>query len=543
MNKKLFSWKALAGLALLVAMGLTSCKSGNEVDPETGTTTKPTTPGVIKGDADLTIRVVKPSDFNTQFNSWIGGLSADDLKAKVTDKKSFTIDVETSSMKLAADAKVADLTMTLPAQLSGKTVTINLMNGFAEKKNTLYFNVTTNNDKVVTINLPADEFDFDLTNADAIVDLGGSATISRFTMANAAGAQKPITIGSGLTIFDYASAAPTNYIKVDGTIEALEVAVAPVILQDKGVAVDGSVPNWNPYRVKSFIATADMVIDAQGYKGGEIETLYVDGGVTVTLTNTAGSDNGKNNQLPYVEEIVGLGAGAAVDFDDEDGLTNVDAIIGAAADKQITITQTTTNRLVIYDDIFLNATVTAGWIGVYGPSSISDVTLNGYVDVAAPGPVSTFTFDGVAFAAGTQVDVWKVMNLTPILDANGDQVTRDGYRYLTDITTGTWSGYVKYSEIPASILEVDPTGSRGYWYKAYSIPLYEETTDDFDLTFAFDGCKYNGKDLIVDGLETVAAPTFGWSDVITLDLNSKSYRWARSYDKDKSAWINILVTK
>ena len=25
MNKKLFSWKALAGLALLVAMGMTSC--------------------------------------------------------------------------------------------------------------------------------------------------------------------------------------------------------------------------------------------------------------------------------------------------------------------------------------------------------------------------------------------------------------------------------------------------------------------------------------------------------------------------------------
>ena len=27
MNKKLFSWKALAGLALLVAMGMTSCKN------------------------------------------------------------------------------------------------------------------------------------------------------------------------------------------------------------------------------------------------------------------------------------------------------------------------------------------------------------------------------------------------------------------------------------------------------------------------------------------------------------------------------------
>ena len=30
MNKKLFSWKALAGLALLVAMGMTSCKNNSE---------------------------------------------------------------------------------------------------------------------------------------------------------------------------------------------------------------------------------------------------------------------------------------------------------------------------------------------------------------------------------------------------------------------------------------------------------------------------------------------------------------------------------
>ena len=36
MNKKLFSWKALAGLALLVAMGMTSCKNTTEVDPNIG---------------------------------------------------------------------------------------------------------------------------------------------------------------------------------------------------------------------------------------------------------------------------------------------------------------------------------------------------------------------------------------------------------------------------------------------------------------------------------------------------------------------------
>ena len=40
MNKKLFSWKALAGLALLVAMGMTSCKNTTEVDPNDPYATK-----------------------------------------------------------------------------------------------------------------------------------------------------------------------------------------------------------------------------------------------------------------------------------------------------------------------------------------------------------------------------------------------------------------------------------------------------------------------------------------------------------------------
>ena len=74
MNKKLFSWKALAGLALLVAMGMTSCKNTTEVDPnDPYNTSKPVQPGVVTGTADVTIRVVKPSDFDAQFASWIKG--------------------------------------------------------------------------------------------------------------------------------------------------------------------------------------------------------------------------------------------------------------------------------------------------------------------------------------------------------------------------------------------------------------------------------------------------------------------------------------
>jgi len=301
-----------------------------------------------------------------------------------------------------------------------------------------------------------------------------------------------------------------------------------------------------------------------------IEKLYIDAGKKVTLTNGAGSDNGKNNMKPYVSEIIGLGAGSAVEFVTYDGLTNVTSITGAAADKQIAVTSTdyytTTgtysdgtawtnynSELYVYSDIFTNATITKStsatlpaaltndYIYVYGPSSLKDVTLDGYVQVAAPAAASTFTFNNVAFPVGSKVNLWKVMNLTPILDANGNQVTRDRYRYLTDITNGVWSGLVTKSDIPASILELDPTGSRGYWYLDYSIPLYEESDDDLDVTIAFSSSKYNSKAVNSDALQNLG--TTSYRAVLTYNVDGSLYRWAYAYDSDKGAWGYHIVSK
>ena len=79
MNKKLFSWKALAGLALLVAMGLTSCNNNTVVDPNDPYNTKtPTQPSAIsKGSANVTITVVASTDLKTQYDKWAASLNAD----------------------------------------------------------------------------------------------------------------------------------------------------------------------------------------------------------------------------------------------------------------------------------------------------------------------------------------------------------------------------------------------------------------------------------------------------------------------------------
>jgi hypothetical protein len=423
------------------------------------------------------------------------------------------------------------------------------LNGFAEKKNVLRFNVPANNDKVVTINLPADEFAFDLTNTQAIVDLGGTATISRFTLANAAGAQKPVTIGAGLTVQDYASAAATNFIKVNGAIAALEVGAGFTMPTDKGIAVAGSLPAYAPYSVKSFIATNDMTIDAQGYKGGAIENLYIAAGKKVQLKNTCGDGSWTgNNGEPYVKNIVGLGAGSAVEFISADGLKNVAAIVGAAGDKQIAVTTTTTS-LNIGADIFVNASITENNIFINSLTNFGDATLNGDIYVTAPAANSSINFNSVAFAAGSTLYLYKIMNLTPVLDADGNQAVIREYDYMDDITTGHWNSsnttpatYVSFSDIPASILSVDPTGSRGYWKLVSETPLYEETGDDINITFIFGSCKYNGKDLNQDGLSALA-DTYTGTRYLTYNVGGVLYRWANVYDSTKGAWGWQIVKK
>ena len=101
MNKKLFSWKALAGLALLVAMGMTSCKNNTEVDPNdpynTITPSQPST--TTKGTADVTITIIKSSDFKDQWNKWWNSLNAKTKKALV-EKSTFNIAINNSGYDL-----------------------------------------------------------------------------------------------------------------------------------------------------------------------------------------------------------------------------------------------------------------------------------------------------------------------------------------------------------------------------------------------------------------------------------------------------------
>ena len=105
MNKKLFSWKALAGLALLVAMGLTSCKQGTEVDPnDPYNTTKPATPSTSTKGGDLAFTITKTADLASLWASYDAT-----KKAELMKKTTLNIVINSGSYELDGSP------LTLPA--------------------------------------------------------------------------------------------------------------------------------------------------------------------------------------------------------------------------------------------------------------------------------------------------------------------------------------------------------------------------------------------------------------------------------------------
>jgi maltose-binding protein MalE len=173
MNKKLFSWKALAGLALLVAMGMTSCKNTTEVDPNDPYNTKtPTQPCVISGTADLTVKIAVPSDFA---NLWKNSVK-DDVKKAIAKKDEITVVVSTSGMKLAEKASAATNTLTLPDFFNGatdKVVNLVLDGAFAETKSGLIINTASLAGDVINVTLPGNAEDgaYDLTTKAATTSM------------------------------------------------------------------------------------------------------------------------------------------------------------------------------------------------------------------------------------------------------------------------------------------------------------------------------------------------------------------------------------
>jgi hypothetical protein len=369
MNKKLFSWKALAGLALLVAVGLTSCKQGTEVDPNDPYNTKtPTQPGTSTKGGDLVFTITKTADLASLWASYDAT-----KKAELMKKTTLNIVINSGSYKL--DGAV----LTLPKffnTTANSVLNITFNGNFQDAdKQPLNLDASTNlSGAKVNITLPAQTFNMglDATNVAATLTSAG-ATIGTFAAAANANKNNALTIGSGVTIKGISDASTGAIVKGGGDIVALIVNGAPTYTTKKGFAVG------------SELNVTNLIINTTG----------------LTITNDADTPLGditinKNCDLKLgfknatVKSITGTKASESKvtlsgDFDD---LKNIGAI------KNVTLSNNGSG-LKVTKDIFDGVKITE-MLDCYS-TSLSNVEVDNRVWVSYDADNKSFSFANVAF--------------------------------------------------------------------------------------------------------------------------------------------------
>lgn len=499
----------------------------------------------MAGEADLTLKLTKPSDFKTLWDKWVADLTKDNkLKAELTDKKTFTIALETSDLKLVAGEGES---ITLDAALAGKTVNVNFLNAFAEVKNPLKMDASAISEKNVTISLPETDaaFDLQLTSAKAFVTLAsaGETTLNHLTLTNN-GAGYATIISSGVNIKAY---IPNGYaVLADGaSIEAVAPAAnatAECKKANSGIEVENVTKGGKKVYVTNVVAMNDITVKTTPYNNQytAITKITFEEGKKVTIEGSA-----------HIDEIVG--AKNATLSIGEDGLKNVAKV------SNVTVENTTIN---VYGTTFASTTL-KGTVKPVDIESLSGVTIaegkSVVVDITAG--EFTFTFDGVEFAKDATVEIGETSFLKPIMGADGKQAVRENYWFAIDLTqpadpsTNVNVKIVhKKSDIPAENLEGN-TAERPLWGQLTSTPLFETLDgEEANVVLAFNGGKYKGNTLTAVDVQEIASKTSKNKDdegnaliQPEIEVNGQLYKWYNAHGEEESAedaeWILVTIAK
>ena len=329
MNKKLFSWKALAGLALLVAMGMTSCNNSTEVDPSDPTGIKtPTQPSIsTKGAADVTITITSAGDLATQW----GALDAK-KKAELIEKTTLNVAINNAGYKLdGAVIALPDFFAGAKNGRTGKVLNITFNNGFqnagynlsqaeysataagdvnADKKQCLCLNTNSMAGNQVNFFFPAGNFDLLL-----------ESSVTETTLNSEAGAN----IG---TLFAWTGTSKSA-LKIKGGVAVKGIALLAGDVKVEGGSLTGLLAISTDATGK--YAFKNVNNSWAGFEVGQVEktyvkTLIVDRGVTATVTTGLADWQGtadaivikKSGNLilsdatPHVTSIVGENANATL---------------------------------------------------------------------------------------------------------------------------------------------------------------------------------------------------------------------------------------
>ena len=545
MNKKLFSWKALAGLTLLVAMGLTSCNQGTEVDPnDPYNVTKPVTPGIVDSKtADLTIAIGVPSDFLKFWNK-----VDNDTKTALAKKSELNVVIKTKGMKLEQTASAATRTLTLPDFFNGKDgkiVNITMDGAFGETKNELIINSTALAKDLIYLALPGNNdesvYSVDFQAGTSIPVLMSTAeTLIDQLNVNGDTGKNALKLGSGLTARRLTNTSTA--VNVDGgSLQNLMLnysvstgyGVKYTVEDTKGTATIAwwptnknynngiALPNGN-VSVYGVWATGNIDIYAMSYNA-PLNDVIIEEGNWVWLYGPEYGWKGWGNAdvAPFVKQIIGLGnTGANVvipGWPYGTCLTNTELV------KNVTIQSGINVDSDIYEGVTFN-----NWVDISeGLSTFTGNKFNGNVWVVAPSTNYEFTFSGSNFASGIAVDAGLSGNIATkaVTDANDEDafiITYRYYNYKTKSWTDAAGNYYEVDnikDIPSQNKKVDPNG--GYannYYAGWQITNEEnahtwyafveylsEDVDEWNVVLNFSGCKVDGKAMTNNNLTKILA--------------------------------------
>jgi hypothetical protein len=521
MNKKLFSWKALAGLALLVAVGLTSCKQGTEVDPNDPYNTKtPTQPGTSTKGGDLVFTITKSSDLTSLWASYDAT-----KKAELMKKTTLNIVINSGSYKL--DGGV----LTLPAffNTSANSVLNLTFNGNFQDADKQPFALDASSNLTgakVNIVVPGQTFNMilDVAKVAANLSSAGVATIGSLkTIANT-DKNNALTIGSGVTVNGVDDASTGAILKNGGEIKALIANGTPAFTTKKG------------YPIGTELFTTSVIVNAKGIilasdKDTPLGDITINKNCDATFTfggTTAASVTGTKAS----ESKLTL-TGAADDLKNIGAIKNVEVVNGGTA---LTIKKDIFDGAKISEDVTLETTTLAG------------AEITGDINVNYTANNTTYAFSGIGIAAGKSIRVKGSIEVT---------LTPTKTTYQWDINTKTWvvvTGALYPANAGDSGIEVssnDVTVSGGAItkgadkigdHKVFTIVSPNKTTVcPENCVLSLDGnCKYAGS-AIIDSNINSAIKYIGTIDPVwfTVKAGADTYTWKKSGSATAANWVLV----
>ena len=486
MNKKLFSWKALAGLALLVAMGLTSCKQDNAVTfDENGNyvvPAKPVTP-TAKGTTLSGFKTV------TELNNLIAGTK--DITDNIGAGKTVTITANCANLEVTT----TDYKLVIPGATDA-TINLELTGAFKTKDGAV---LEISDQALDVLNLTLVSADYAINTPYSTVTLNSSINKAKVTAP--ANSLTPFTVAAGGSIayLDYVSG---NIVVNGGSIAG---AVTNQTLSSNTAPLKSTKNGLTIANVKGSDGKAYYMKNLKLEKGAAAYDVY------------AWFTDPDNNYAPiYGLDKVTVAADAEVYLD-----VNALELTGEGGKKGAQITggymnqiKTKISDVTISQDInkgnnstfnasLENVTIKAG-INAYLMNTATKVVFEDNVDVFIYGKKTadsfTYTFDGCEFADGKTISAsWSdAITSNPLLDENGNQKTEIVYYYWYWTVDADGNNVRAYSAEKSSLsafTEAERKDANNTFVrverKLYTTPTaaYDK---DFVATLNLKGCKYAG---------------------------------------------------